>query len=185
MSFIKSDLLRTASFFGLAGGAIGLANFFIAKLLELNPFPTGNDFPWFISSILLAGSLVGAMWYFRKVDNQNVMHLWQGLAIGFWVWIFFMLVECTGIFIYLKLDPAYLDQYLQSLADGLLKDKEQYLKEYKEADFNSFIIKIKTTSARQMVFDGFIKKSIFPAFISFVASLILRRLNRDAEGNLI
>ena len=185
MELFKNNILGTSAFFGLSGGALGFLNFIIAKMMGLNPFPAPTDFPWVISSLLLITSIVAAIYYFRKVLNGSTLHLWQGLFIGFCVWTIFMVVECTGIFVFLSFNHEYMTAYLNTLVADLVSHKAIYLKQYKEADFNVFVEQIKQTSVSQMVLDGFIKKSIPAPFVIFIASLALRKQLRDANGNLL
>lgn len=185
MELFKNNILAAATFFGVSGGVLGLVNFIAARMMGLNPFPAPTDFPWVISCLLLITSIIAAIYYFRKVLNGDTLHFWQGLFIGFCVWIIFMLVECIGIFTYLTLDPEYLATYLQKLTDELVKNKAFYLKTYKEADFDIFVKQIEHTSVSQMVLDGFIKKSIPAPFVIFITSLVMRRQLRDANGNLL
>lgn len=185
MELFKNNILAASAFFGLTGGALGFVNFMIAKMMGLNPFPAPTDFPWVISCLLLITSIVAAIYYFRKVLNGNTLHLWQGLFLGVCVWTIFMIVECTGIFIFLSFNHEYLTTYLNTLVTELLNHKAIYLQQYKEADFNVFVQQIKHTSITQMVLDGFIKKSIPAPFVIFIASLVMRKQLRDANGNLL
>lgn len=160
-----------------------MLNFLITRSIGLNPFLEYHlvDVPIVIVSI------VGAIVFYRFFVGQNSLHLWQGIFVGFIVYI--IIINCYGLFIFYFLeyyDPSLLTAYIKALQLEQLKFKADIIKQLgisEEEFMKERVLALNTSSAKDVAINEMVRKVLMPIpffniIIIFISSLSLRKINK-------
>ncbi len=178
-----NKILRVSLVFGAVGLAACIANFMITRAIGLNPFIEFHlvDVP------ILVVSIVGAILFYKYFVNFNELHLWQGIAVGFLVYIF--IVNLYGLFIFCFLeyvDPSLLQPYIKALQAEQIKYKLDIIKQLDitEDEFmKNRVLALNTSKPKDIAINEMVRKLLIPIpffniLVIFISSLFLRKINK-------
>lgn len=168
----KSQVLKTAIYFGLLIGAACIFFFLVLNALGFTPLGNKKLPDIGINLILTAG----AFWYFKS-KNRGYIHTWEGISIGYLSNIIGVLITASFIFLYLNfIDHALLQKYISEMIAMLQKSKEQHITTFGEQSFNSLVVNIKKTTNFDIFLDEITKKSILMIIPIFILAAIFRKI---------
>ncbi|MFY0601190.1 MAG: DUF4199 domain-containing protein [Cyclobacteriaceae bacterium] len=111
-----------------------------------------------------------------KMSQQNeVLHFWQGMTVGFNVYFFSTLVFGIYLYIYFGLNENVLLDYKESAHQFLQEKKEIYIEEMGQESFDSQLNGINEVSNMDLITSAVLKKILAGFFITPVISIILRK----------
>jgi hypothetical protein len=172
--FFNLPLLKIPLLFGLISGLLGFCYFLALYFMGI--IPLGNnkvlDFGFFI--ILNAV----CCWYYRKAIGKGVLHLWEGITIGYVINTFGSLVLGWLIYFFVTfIDPAVLTDYVAEMQNLLTSTKENMMKEMKmtEVDYQKLYKDVSDTTSMDLIMDELGKKTIMGVLPVLAIALIFRK----------
>src|SRR5690606_30664312 len=102
-------------------------------------------------------------WYYRKEVGKGVMHLWEGITIGYVINTFGALVLGWIICFFVTfIDPSVLTDYITEMQHLLTSTKGDMMKEMKmsEADYQKLYNEVSQTKPVDLIMDELGKKTI-------------------------
>ena len=112
---------------------------------------------------------------FRTYVNDNVLHFWQGMTIGFFIYLPASIIFGIGIYIILELDSLILLNYKSGTIAFVENQKKISFSSYSDQDINNLKQSILDLTIFHISFTTMIKKIITGFFITPLLSLILRK----------
>lgn len=171
---MKSKLTSVAIKLGLAGALMNiialLVLFYIGKHpLLLNPF---LDARWPLYGLFLFFS----MKYFRE-DNNGILHFWQGLAVGFIVYLIMAQMVAAFIAVFASIDSTqFLSTYISSAIEQINNNREALLEtNLSEKTITDALKILPTTTANNLAFDYFLKSTPIGLILTLLLSIVMRR----------
>ncbi len=112
---------------------------------------------------------------YKDFRNSGYLHFWQGISIGFIVFLPAILIFSVGLYIMLKVNPELLEIYKNG-ATALLKSNEAfYMEELGEDSLNERYLTINSITPAQLIQMTF-RNKLFSAFlITPIVAIILRK----------
>ena len=150
---------------------IGL--FFISLNFGSNPLLDSRHF-WFDLGVYFLFIFFAAKEY-KDFRNDGILHFWQGISIGFIVFIPAVLLFACMLYLMMIYDSSILDAYKQG-AEALIKSNESFYRdELGEDELAERYKTIASISPAQLIQMPF-RNKLFSAFlITPVVAIILRK----------
>lgn len=126
--------------------------------------------------LLLPLFLFFTMKEYRDVHNEKVMHFWEGMSIGFILYVAMGLV--LGGFIFLLsvwIDPGFLNDYISISIEQLVNNKQEFLDAIGEEAYQASLEILPQTTAVDLALDYLIKTCAIGLLMTIIISVILRR----------
>lgn len=171
-------ILKTGLIFGLLGLVGSLMNFFSSLATGAIPFVNGH----LVDIVVIVLTVVGAIYFFKKFVNNDILHLWQGIAVGFWTLV--VVINFISLFHYLYLeyiDPSILDKYKAFMQEDLKLKADSLKKEGSYEDAVKKLAGFMIAKPVDVVIHQVVLKFLpFPItiFSIFFASLALRKVEK-------
>lgn len=171
---LQNNLTQVAIKFGLVGALMNivalLTLFYLGKHpLLLNPL---IDARWPLYSLFLFFSIK----YFRD-ENEGVLHFWQGLALGFLVYLIMAQMAAAFIAVFGSIDSTqFLSTYISSAIEQISANKEALLQNnIDEKTLTDALQILPSTTANNLAFDYFLKSMPIGLILTLLLSIIMRR----------
>ncbi|MFN4145595.1 MAG: DUF4199 domain-containing protein [Runella sp.] len=150
LSFFNKPLLKIPLAFGAMAGVSCFAFFvFIQQLEKFSAQSRTLDIGFFVIFI------AAACWYYRKNIGKGYMHIWEGLSIGYVVWISGALVCGYLTYFYFLLSPAALQNYKDITRRSLTVNQEDAIKVWGKELFDEKMTQIAQLEPSSFIFDEF------------------------------
>lgn len=147
--------------------------FFVSDYLGSNPL---IDLSQLLFDVIIFGVFIFfAQKDFRDHVSGGVLHFWQGMTIGFFVYSAVALLFSVFLGMYLWLDPTLLPTYKESALEFLTNQQEMYEEQFGEDGFQVQLDGIEAVTATDLWLSSGVKKIIAGFFVTPVISIILRR----------
>ncbi|MFN8349785.1 MAG: DUF4199 domain-containing protein [Spirosomataceae bacterium] len=170
INFFNKPLLKVPLAFGLLAGVVCFLFFLVIQSLDKFS-PTGRTLDVGFFSILIAA----ACWYYRKNIGLGYLHMWEGLSIGYVVWITGALVCGYLMFLFFYFSPASLIHYKSTLRQSLLVNQTEAVKAWGKDLFQQKLAEIDLLSPSSFIFDEFRFSLLLIVVAILIISLIFRR----------
>lgn len=171
---MKSKLTLVAIKLGLTGALMNiialLVLYYIGKHpLLLNPF---LDARWPLYGLFLFFS----MKYFRE-DNNGILHFWQGLVVGFIVYLIMAQMAAAFIAVFASIDSTqFLSTYISTAIEQININREALLEtNLSEKTITDALKILPTTTANNLAFDYFLKSMPIGLILTLLLSILMRR----------
>ncbi|UII24506.1 DUF4199 domain-containing protein [Fulvivirga maritima] len=163
--------------FGLFGALLGMVVILVLYFINRHPLliPPHLDF----RILLFAVFIFFALKEFKDYYNNQMLNFWQGMIIGFIVYLVIGLLVGLGLVILCQVVPHFLTTYIEGTINGMMLNKEQLIHGEEititEAQFNEQIEEMRNATSAVVFFD-YLGKSLFIGFpITIIISIIMRR----------
>lgn len=113
---------------------------------------------------------------FKTVNNEGILHFWQGMSIGFFVNIFSFGIYMVFLFLIMNFDENILISYQQQAVDFLEIKSAQYIEGFGEEQYQIQLETIQETTILDMALMGGVKKFISAMLITPVLSILKRKI---------
>ncbi len=158
--------------YGLLGGIVVMAVFFLFYFFQLNPLVNLKFIDIFIFGIFIFFCLKE----FRDRYNGGELHFWQGMTAGMINYLTIAVISALFILVMtILIDPGLVSGYISSRLDFLELNKHVLIQTIDENAYNETVEGVKSTTAYDLALDDFLKKSIIGLFLSSIISIILRK----------
>ncbi len=171
---LENNLIQTAIRFGLIGAAMNiialLVLFYIGKHpLLLNPL---IDARWPLYGLFVFFSLK----VFRD-ENKEVLHFWQGLALGFLVYLIMAQMAAAFIAVFASVESTqFLSEYIRIATEQISANREVLIENnISEKTLTDALQILPTTTANNLAFDYFLKSMPIGLILTLILSIVMRR----------
>jgi len=170
---MKHPLFKVSFFFGLASAMIAFSFFLFLYWRGADALGMGRLAADAFNAFLF---IVAAIWYYKRVVRKGLLHLWEGLSIGFLTNLFATLISSAVIYLFItRIDPQVLNTHIHEMQQMLLRNKVKYeIIGQGKVDFNQLLSTIGKTTATNIFWDEVLKKGGVIILVPVVA-LLLRR----------
>ncbi len=146
--------------------------FFLSYAFGPNPFIDFRQL--LVDSIIIAVFLWFGMLEYKRLQ-EGVLHFWQGMTIGFFIYGIATIVFGMFLIILFVLEKNLLADYVSEALVYLQERSDTYVEEFGEDQYQSQIESIKAITARELTLSSSVKKLIAGLFVTPVISIILRK----------
>lgn len=170
INFFNKPLLKIPLAFGGLAGIVCFLFFVITQSIgKFSSTSRALDVGFF--GIIIAA----ACWYYRKNINQGYMHIWEGISIGYVVWLFGALLcgYLTSAYFYFL--PENLGRYKENLRQSLLTNEAEAIKSWGKETFLQKLSDISLLEPSSFIFDEFRFTLLLIIIVILIISLIFRR----------
>ncbi|MEQ9305718.1 MAG: DUF4199 domain-containing protein [Marinoscillum sp.] len=112
---------------------------------------------------------------FKTYYNDGIFHFWQGMTIGFQVFMIATAIFCLSQIIYFTIDAEAVIKYQEAATNYLKNDSESMITELGEDNYQNGLLRIQQVNKWDLVFRSCVKKILAGFFITPVISIILRK----------
>ena len=166
-------MLRPSIKYSILCGIFLVALFFVSLVFGSNPLLDIRHFLFDLGIFSLFIFFAGKE--YKDFRNAGFLHFWQGISIGFIVFIPAVLIFSLSLYIIFEFNPVLIDGYKDGARSFLEAKKDIFLREFTEEQLAEQMATIDEVTAAQLVFNTF-RRKIFAGFlITPVLSIILRK----------
>jgi hypothetical protein len=112
---------------------------------------------------------------FKTEQQDEILHFWQGMTIGFNVYFFGTIFFGIYLFIYFQIDENVLIGYKEAATTFLMEKKDIYIDRIGQEAFDSQVESIDDATSNDLLLSSVLKKILAGFFITPVISIILRK----------
>lgn len=175
INFFKKPLLKLPLFFGVIAGVVCFLFFLLVQSLEkFSSTSRALDVGFF------AIIITGATWYYRKKVGKGYLHMWEGISIGYVVWITGALVCGYLSSLYFYFFPKALAHYQEMLRQSLLVNKAEAIKVWGNESFQQKLSDIDKLVPLSFIFDEFRFTLMLVVMPILLIALMLRKQNPNS-----
>lgn len=172
INFFNKPLLKIPLAFGVLAGIVCFLFFLLVQSLDkFSGTSRALDVGFF--SIIIAA----ACWYYRKKIGQGYMHIWEGISVGYVVWLTGALLCGYLTFAFFSISPASLVKYKSTLRQSLLINKAEAIKVWGKETFQQKLADIDYLTPSSFIFDEF----RFTLLLIIIAILLISLIFRKAR----
>jgi len=164
---------RVAYKYAFICGVFLLLSFYISYRFGRNPMMDFRHL--FFDLIIFSLFAFFANKEFKSYRNGGILHFWQGMTLGFMTYVPATILFTIGLIIFFQLDPNLLADFKAQALAYMETNKEEFLQDMTQAQFDERLIQIKEVSAAQMIGGAAFKKLMAGFFVSPVITIILRK----------
>lgn len=114
-----------------------------------------------------------------KTDQENeILHFWQGMTIGFNVYISSTIIFGLYLVAYFQIEPNVLSEYKEAALAFLMEKKDVYVEKMGQDTFQEQIESLEIVTNSDLLLSATLKKILAGFFITPVISIILRKQPR-------
>ncbi|MDH5608843.1 MAG: DUF4199 domain-containing protein [Cyclobacteriaceae bacterium] len=165
-------MIRGTFKFSLAAGVFICTLFALSGRMGSNPFTDINQL--FFDLILLGVFIFFSINEFKKYTNGGVLHFWQGMTIGFFVYTLAIALFIAFLYLYFYFDGNLLDDYKATAMAYLQQRADLYKEQFGEAQYLAQEEAIRQTTTNHLILVTSVKKILVGLFITPVLSILLR-----------
>ncbi|TLV00662.1 DUF4199 domain-containing protein [Dyadobacter luticola] len=180
IAYFNKPILKLSLLFGLVTGI--LVFIFFLGLYAIGIVPLGNNkvLDFGIHVIMIAG----ACWYYRKKVGNGLLHLWEGLTIGYVVNTIGALIAGWLIYFFVTyIDPQVFTDYLTQMKSLMMAGRTELVKNIGQAEFLRMYNDVGTMQRSEIVMDEVSKKTVMAIIPILVISLIFRKQDYGVYQN--
>lgn len=164
---------RVAYKYALICGVFLLAIFWVSYRFGSNPLIDFRHL--FFDLILFALFIFFSCKEFKSYRNGGILHFWQGMSLAFMTYAPATLMFLVGMVVFFQIDPNLLSDFQAQAMDFMERNKEAFLEEMTQEQYDERIDQIRTVTATQMMMSATFKKLVAGFFVSPVITIILRK----------
>jgi len=169
---LKNRLVSVPLKYGAIGGGLVILLDMVFYFLGKNPLLEIKlvDIP------LLAIFIFFCLKEFRDRYNNRELHFWQGVTAGLITYISIALISALFILLLtVIIDPGITTNYIESRIELLNENKQTLVESINEQAYIDALAGVKETTALDLAFDDFLKKTIIGLFLTIIIAVILRK----------
>ena len=158
--------------YGVVGAGLVMVMFLTIYLLGKNPLFTLQTFDFGLIPLFLFFAIKD----FRDTHNERVLHFWQGMTAGFFVYVSIALLSSLFIFLFLELaDRNIVADFITNRVEMLERSREEMTDGLGKEAFDKVYIELQKTTPYILAMDNFLKKAILGLSFTILISVILRK----------
>ena len=166
-------MLKLSLKYSVASGLCLISLFILLKFLGINLFLDVNII---LYDIALFGLFISfACWEFKNQRNNGILHFWQGMTIGFFVYSISIFVFMIFLITYVLFDDQYLTDYINQASSYYQSRKDEFVEYFGEEKYNAAQSQVSHANIYQLMTTAFLKKIGAALLTTPVVSIILRK----------
>lgn len=166
-------MIRSSIKYSLICGLFLLAIFFVSLRFGSNPLLDIRHFLFDLAVFFLFIFFAGKE--FKDFNNQGFLHFWQGISIGFIVFVPAVILFSLLLFVIFQQFPELIDGYREGARNLIESKKDFFLEEFSEDQLKEQIRAVDEVTTGELVLSTFGKKLFAGFFVTPVVSIILRK----------
>lgn len=182
---MKNPLIRIPLKYGIVAGLLCSATWVVLAFFVDKDVVT-KSFIYNINVFLFLGLFIFfALKEFKDYYNEKILHFWQGMTIGFIIYVTTAVISASTISVSLLIKPDYLQNYIDERVELVQAQKQQITETIDEQAYVETLEQVKGTTAADLVWDDFLKKSLLGLFLTIILSIVMRKenhLNNNKNG---
>ena len=159
--------------FGIAGSALIIILFVVLFYAGKHPLLI-SIVPVF-RLVLIPLFVFTSIKEYRDYRNNQVLHFWQGLVIGFNCYFVIGSLTAILILIFSSIEPEFMNQYIDISTNQLINNKEQFISTVGEETYNRTLQKMPLTTSLDLALDYAMKTLLIGIPLTIIISVLLRR----------
>lgn len=167
------SMWRVAYKYALICGVFLLLSFWISYRFGSNPMMDFRHL--FFDLIIFSLFVFFSCKEFKSYRNGGILHFWQGMTLSFMTYMPATLLFLVGLVVFFQADPNLLEDFKMQAASFMQINKEEFLQDMTQAQFDERLTQIQGVSAAQMISSATFKKLVAGFFVSPVIAIILRK----------
>ena len=166
-------MIKSSIKYSILCGVFLVGIFFISLKFGSNPLLDSRHF-WFDLGVFFLFTLFAGKEY-KDFRNDGYLHFWQGISIGFIVFIPAITLFGISLFVILQFDDSLMESYRYGAEELIRRNEDFYEEELGEEALNERFKSIAKMTPAQLVQMTF-RNKLFSAFlITPVVAIILRK----------
>ena len=168
----KYPILTVGLRYGLVSGVLTVVLFFAVTFFGENPLIVNKWFDYFlIPALVLAG-----IREFRIYYNARALQFWQGISVGFIVYVTTALVFATVIGLYLATyGQAWVTDYVHDRVALVEENQDEFTEELGEETYRRVLTEVQTTTTTDLILDDVFRKLMIGVFVTLIIAMVQRR----------
>ena len=166
-------MFKTSIKYSIACALFLLILLFLSRSLGLNPLMDLSQL--IFDALIFTLFTIFAIREFKIYQNGGNLHFWQGMTIGFFVYLPSILVFTIGFFVLFTINDSLLEEYKVEAMQFLELKKEEYINQFGQEQYEAQILAIENIALLGLTTTTAIKKLIAGFFVSPMISIILRK----------
>ncbi|MDH5474985.1 MAG: DUF4199 domain-containing protein [Cyclobacteriaceae bacterium] len=159
--------------FGGVASALLIVLFVV--LFYMGRHPMGIPIVFDVRFVILPLFMVIAMKDFRDNKNNNTLHFWQGLSVGFVTLLVISFFMSLFIIFFVAVDQDFLQIYIEERTNLLLEHQAQLTESISEEAFQLQLDKLPLTTSFDLAIDYFFKTLGIGVFLNIIIAILLRK----------
>lgn len=167
------SIVRVSLRYGLVMGLVGFILLMILYYTGNHPFliPVFLDYRIVLFAIIFSFALKEIRDYY----HGGILHFWQGMISCLLMTVLFSLVASTGIYLFAKYNPAFVESYIRLSMVQVKEFPETEIERIGRDVYEAGIAALKQANAYFLATRYLSQSFIISFFISIIISVILRR----------
>jgi len=166
-------MIKPSIKYAILCGVFVLGLFFVSMNFGSNPLLDPRHFFFDLAVFFLFIYFAGKE--FKDVRNGGFLHFWQGISIGFIVFIPAVLIFSLALYVIFEVYPTLIEEYKEGAKAFLESRKEIFLEEFTEDQFEKQVVSVDDVTSSRLVLNTFWKKLFAGFLVTPVVAIILRK----------
>lgn len=166
-------MLKTSIKYALVSGLFMILIYHLSFRFGVNP---QIDLSHLLFDLILLGLFIFfTIKDFKSYQNGNVLHFWQGMTLGFQVYVISTALFCLSQIIYHIIDPTAVINYQIEATNFLNERSDLFIEKFGEDGYVLQLEEIQKVDKWDLILGSCVKKILAGFFITPVISIILRK----------
>lgn len=166
-------MIKTTLKYSVICGVFLYVLFLLSQQFGTNPFIDLNQL--FFDFIIFLLFSYFSMNEYKKYKNGGYLHFWQGMTIGFLLYVPAIFLFAVILFVHFAIEPGLLEQYREAAMEYLESNKATYLDQFGEKQYESQVEAIENVNQTSLIRTSSLKKILVGLFVTPMISIFLRK----------
>lgn len=169
----KYPILTVGLRYGLVSGALTAILFFAVTFFNENPLIVTKWFDYFlIPALVFAG-----VREFRIYYNAGALQFWQGVSVGFIIYVTTALLFAAVVGMYLTTyGQPWVADYVRNRVALVEENRKEFSQELGEEAYRRVLTEVQGTTTTDLVLDDVFRKLMIGVFVTLIIAMVQRRL---------
>ena len=168
----KYPILTVGLRYGLVNGVLTVVLFFAVTFFGENPLIVNKWFDYFLIPVLVFAGVRE----FRIYYNARVLQFWQGVSVGFIIYVTTASVFATVIGLYLTTyGQPWVTDYVQNRVALVEENQDEFTEELGEETYQRVLTEVQATTTTDLILDDVFRKLMIGVFVTLIIAMVQRR----------
>ena len=168
----KYPILAVGLRYGLVSGSLSAALFFAVTFFGENPLVVNKWFDYFLIPVLVFAGIRE----FRIYYNARALQFWQGVSVGFIIYVTTAVVFAAVIGTYLgTYGQPWATDYVRSRVALVKENREAFTEELGEETYRRVLTEVQATTTVDLILDDGFRKLMIGMFVTLIVAMVQRR----------
>ncbi len=168
----KYPILAVGLRYGLVSGGLTVVLFFAVTFFGENPLIVNKWFDYF----LIPALVFAAIREFRIYYNARALQFWQGVSVGFVIYVTTALVFAAVIGLYLATHgQSWVTDYVHNRVALVEENQDAFTEELGEETYRRVLTEVQATTTTDLILDDVFRKLMIGVFVTLIIAMVQRR----------